>query len=86
MSAEFFVTRAGSQAHPRSFYAKLLQYIYKNPLGLSAYGQGLILEQVWHIIFGEEPYLKDLTIKECDLYNCKLQGMFKDRQPLSSAG
>ncbi|DBB13408.1 TPA: hypothetical protein ACH3X3_005140 [Trebouxia sp. C0006] len=73
MSAEFFVTRARIQLHSRTFYTKLLQYIHQNPLGLTAYSQAVIFEHIWHIMFGEEPYLQGLTIPGCDLYKCELQ-------------
>ena len=82
LSSKFFVTKARIQAHPRSFYTKALQFIYQTPLNVSTYYRGVMLERTWLIIFGEDAYLKDLTIPECDLYDCKRQSQFKDRRLL----
>ena len=82
LSAEFFATKVRIQAHPRSFYLKCLQFIHHNPLDLSVYYRGLLFERLWHIIFGEKPFLDGATIAECDLYKCEHQAQSKDRRLL----
>ena len=74
IAAEFFVTRERIRARPREFYLKAISWVItsKDRLGLTRYEAGCVFEHLWHVIFGEPAFMEELTIAECDLYDCNL--------------
>lgn len=70
--AEMFVTKEAVQRNGREFYLRALSWMHyaREETGMGEWGVGGVFELLWHVIFGQEAYMKDLTIKECDLYHC----------------
>lgn len=72
IASEFFVTKDRVRRHPREFYLKLIHWAVNSEklADLNSYQVGSVLENLWHHIFGEPAYMEDLTISECNLYDC----------------
>lgn len=72
ITAEFFVTKEKIQSLPRDFYLKLIHWTINSQelSGLNSYQVGAVLENLWHLIFGEPAVMEHLSIEECDLYDC----------------